>query len=62
MWPCSRLRADQAEAMLRYLPRNHGINIAEYGYAENVARERLLLIWAEDVESPHLYRWAHASR
>jgi len=55
------LRADQAEAMLRYLPGNHGINIAEYGYAENVARARLFLIWAEDVESPHLYRRAHAS-
>ncbi|MEJ5027485.1 thermonuclease family protein [Brucella anthropi] len=29
------VRAGQAEAMLRYLPRNHGIDIAEYGYAEN---------------------------
>lgn len=47
--------------MLRYLPRNHSLDIVEYGYAENVARERLLLIWAEDIESPHLYRRAHAS-
>jgi len=56
------VRAGQAEAMLRYLPPNHGIDIAEYGYAENYARERLLGIWAADVESPHLYRRAHASR
>lgn len=56
------LRAGQAEAMLRFLPRNHGIDIAEYGYAENEAREHLLGIWAADVERPHLYRRAHASR
>lgn len=56
------VRAGQAEAMLRYLPRNHGIDIAEYGYAENDARERLLEIWAADVASPHLYRRAHTSR
>lgn len=56
------LRAGQAEAMLRFLPRNHGIDIAEYGYAENEARERLLGIWAADVESPHLYRRTQASR
>lgn len=56
------VRAGQAEAMLRYLPRNHCIDIADYGYAENEARERLLGIWAADVESPHLYRRAHASR
>ncbi len=49
------LRAGQAEAMLRYLPRNHAIDIADYGYAENEARERLLGIWAADVESPPLY-------
>ncbi len=48
--------------MSRYLPRNHGIDLADYGYAENEARERLLGIWAADVESPHLYRRAHASR
>ena len=34
---CARIRL---EAKLRYLPRNHGINIVEYGYAENVARAR----------------------
>lgn len=45
------LLAGQAEAMLRYLPRNHAIDIADYGYAENEARERLLGIWAADVES-----------
>jgi len=56
------VRAGQAEAMLRYLPRNHGIDIAKYGYAENEARERLLGIWAADVESPHLYRRTQASR
>lgn len=56
------VRAGQVEAMLRYLPRNHGIDIAEYGYAENAARERLLGMWAADVESPHLYRRSHASR
>ncbi|WP_439710840.1 thermonuclease family protein [Brucella anthropi] len=56
------VRAGQAEAMLRYLPPNHGIDIAGYGYAENDARERLLGIWAADVESPHLYRRAHTSR
>ncbi|MFW7354566.1 MAG: thermonuclease family protein [Brucella sp.] len=56
------VRAGQAEAMLRYLPRSHGIDIAEYGYAENAARERLLGMWAADVESPHLYRRTHASR
>ncbi|ABS17227.1 hypothetical protein Oant_4540 (plasmid) [Brucella anthropi ATCC 49188] len=50
------------EAILRYLPRNHGIDIAEYGYAENDARERLLGIWAADVESLHLYRRVHTSR
>ncbi|MGK8642660.1 thermonuclease family protein [Brucella anthropi] len=48
------VRAGQAEAMLRYLPPNHGIDIAGYGYAENDARERLLGIWAADVESPPL--------
>lgn len=42
--------------MLRYLPRNHSLDIVEYGHAENVARERLLLIWAEDVERSHLYQ------
>jgi len=36
------LHAGQAEAMLLYLPRNHGIDLAEYGYAENKARERFL--------------------
>lgn len=56
------VRAGQAEAMLRYLPRNHDIDIAEYGYAENETRERLLGLWAADVESPNLYRRAHASR
>jgi len=56
------LRAGQAEAMSLYLPRNHGIDIAEYGYAENEARERLLGIWAADVEIPHQYRRPHASR
>ena len=56
------LRAGQAAAMLRFLPRNHGIDLAEYGYAENGARERLLGIWSADAESPHLYRRAHASR
>jgi len=56
------VRAGQAEAMLRYLPRNHGIDIANYGYAVNEARERLLGIWAADVESPHLYRRTQPSR
>jgi len=44
----------RAEAMSLYLPRNHGIDIAEYGYAENEARERFLGAWAADGESPHL--------
>lgn len=42
------LCAGQAEAMLRYLPRNRGGDIVEYGYTENEARERLLGTWAAD--------------
>lgn len=52
------VRAGQAEAMLRYLPRNHGIDTTEYGYAENQAREKMRGIWAADIESPHIYRRA----
>ncbi|WP_345771169.1 thermonuclease family protein [Brucella intermedia] len=53
------VRTGQAEVMLYYLPRDHGIGVAEYKHAENYARERLMGIWAADVESPQKYRRAN---
>ncbi|OYR22886.1 MULTISPECIES: thermonuclease family protein [Brucella] len=53
------LRAGQAEAMLRYLPRNHGIDIAEYGYAE-AEHASVYLEYGRRTQRARTYRLAHA--
>ena len=45
--------------MLRYLPRNHGIDIAEYGYAE-AEHASVYLEYGRRTQRARTYRLAHA--
>lgn len=50
------IEAGFAEAVSRWLPSRHPIDVAEYKFAESRARQRRLGIWSAEIQSPQTYR------